>query len=238
MALINCSECGKKISDKATVCPNCGCPVSHNETKETGQIVTSEKVKKKGGCLKSFLIFFIVCIGFGTVIAVQSEKDSSTPQSESSTEVPEETVNAKEMAKLTDEQIWGYVLPIINANNQLMKIISNESATNLDIYNATKNFKELCRQTWSYPPEVSGDGAKEYLDSCRDYILIEQTMADSLLKYVDSQKTSDLAKAQENIQSCTQALSVVASNKGTFLSINGFSSEEIQEISNDLGIEE
>lgn len=31
MALINCPECGKEISDKATTCPNCGCPV----TKET-----------------------------------------------------------------------------------------------------------------------------------------------------------------------------------------------------------
>lgn len=24
MALINCKECGKEISDKATSCPNCG----------------------------------------------------------------------------------------------------------------------------------------------------------------------------------------------------------------------
>lgn len=24
MALINCSECGKEISDKAKTCPNCG----------------------------------------------------------------------------------------------------------------------------------------------------------------------------------------------------------------------
>lgn len=27
MALINCPECGKEISDKAFACPNCGCPV-------------------------------------------------------------------------------------------------------------------------------------------------------------------------------------------------------------------
>lgn len=26
MALINCPECGKEISDKADKCPNCGCP--------------------------------------------------------------------------------------------------------------------------------------------------------------------------------------------------------------------
>ena len=28
MSLIKCPECGKEISDKATSCPNCGCPVS------------------------------------------------------------------------------------------------------------------------------------------------------------------------------------------------------------------
>ena len=27
MALINCPECGKEISDRAVACPNCGCPV-------------------------------------------------------------------------------------------------------------------------------------------------------------------------------------------------------------------
>ncbi len=27
MALINCPECGKQISDKASACHNCGCPV-------------------------------------------------------------------------------------------------------------------------------------------------------------------------------------------------------------------
>ena len=27
MALIKCTECGKEISDKATVCPNCGLPI-------------------------------------------------------------------------------------------------------------------------------------------------------------------------------------------------------------------
>lgn len=32
MALINCPECGKGISDKADSCPNCGMPIEHNKT--------------------------------------------------------------------------------------------------------------------------------------------------------------------------------------------------------------
>jgi hypothetical protein len=27
MALINCPECKRKVSDKAELCPNCGCPI-------------------------------------------------------------------------------------------------------------------------------------------------------------------------------------------------------------------
>lgn len=27
MALITCPECGQQISDKADICPNCGCPI-------------------------------------------------------------------------------------------------------------------------------------------------------------------------------------------------------------------
>ena len=240
MALIKCPECGKEISDKAMSCPNCGCPVNLEEDKfpKEDKSLNSKTVKKKGGCLKSILIFFIICIGISAIIAFQASKESSSSQSEIPAETTLTAEDAKQAAKLTDEIIWGYVLPVINANNKLMKIVGNESATDLDIYNATKDFKEFCRQTWNNPPEVSGNGAKEYLDSCRDYIIIEQTMAESLLKYIDSKKTSDLAKAQENIERCVQAVSVVSSNKGTFLSINGFTTEEIQELSNNLGIEE
>ena len=34
MALINCSECGKQISDKATSCPNCGNPINQQTQQE------------------------------------------------------------------------------------------------------------------------------------------------------------------------------------------------------------
>lgn len=44
MALINCPECGKEVSDKAKACPNCAYPIAklkesnvveHNEATET-----------------------------------------------------------------------------------------------------------------------------------------------------------------------------------------------------------
>lgn len=39
MAIIKCSECGKEISDKATTCPNCGCPTGNHENLEKRPVV-------------------------------------------------------------------------------------------------------------------------------------------------------------------------------------------------------
>ena len=47
MALIKCPECGKEISDKASACPNCGCPSSEwsksNKSDDGGADVESER---------------------------------------------------------------------------------------------------------------------------------------------------------------------------------------------------
>lgn len=44
MALIKCPECGKEISDKATQCPNCGCPCEEfHKTKAPKELPENEK---------------------------------------------------------------------------------------------------------------------------------------------------------------------------------------------------
>ena len=40
MALIKCTECGHEVSDKASACPNCGCPLEKESIcNECGQLV-------------------------------------------------------------------------------------------------------------------------------------------------------------------------------------------------------
>lgn len=80
MAMIKCKECGKSISDKASTCPNCGCPVEPpllcsecgkevEETDETckncGNPLKEEKSKKKDIVKDKKTIFITI-----TVVAV------------------------------------------------------------------------------------------------------------------------------------------------------------------------
>ena len=46
MAMIKCTECGKEISDKATNCPNCGCPIKDIKAK-LGEIEAEQEEKKR-----------------------------------------------------------------------------------------------------------------------------------------------------------------------------------------------
>ena len=69
MALINCSECGAEISDKATVCPRCGAPVGEDkESKGSGvkQLTTtqgtSKSIKLQGAIALTMMIVGMVWI--------------------------------------------------------------------------------------------------------------------------------------------------------------------------------
>lgn len=62
MALINCAECGKEFSDKATACPNCGCPITVESTTEEQATPISGK-ENKGNKEKSYLLRAILLWG-------------------------------------------------------------------------------------------------------------------------------------------------------------------------------
>lgn len=50
MALIKCQECGKEISDKAVVCPNCGNPIQCYIDSDAYDMLSNYKKKKCSRC--------------------------------------------------------------------------------------------------------------------------------------------------------------------------------------------
>lgn len=67
MALIKCSECGKKFSDNAAACPHCGCPIS-------AQKPTPQKIKipmdKSSKPIAIISISIIVAIVIGLIVII------------------------------------------------------------------------------------------------------------------------------------------------------------------------
>lgn len=73
MSLINCSECGKEISDKADKCPNCGCPITKKiEVVQEVQTNFSKTENKKTKYGTAKLVIGIVSMFLFIIIAFQS----------------------------------------------------------------------------------------------------------------------------------------------------------------------
>lgn len=60
MALIKCSECGSNVSEKASVCPKCGCPL--DITKQVIFETQKKKNKKIITIVASIVVFFVLLV--------------------------------------------------------------------------------------------------------------------------------------------------------------------------------
>lgn len=88
MALIKCPECGKEISDRATACPNCGCPIKHEEDiKVDGNVgedstITEPKKRSKKAVYAIIGIGALVLVGGAVMIPKQIENKKNATYTE------------------------------------------------------------------------------------------------------------------------------------------------------------
>lgn len=68
MALINCPECNREVSDSATSCPGCGHPLIATHTKSTDKPTS---VVRSGGKYEG-LGFLLISVGVIMMIAGQA----------------------------------------------------------------------------------------------------------------------------------------------------------------------
>lgn len=72
MALIKCSECGADISEKANICPKCGCPLDI-----TKQIIANTKKKHNRKVITTIIIGLAIIITL--IIVIGLIKYNNTP---------------------------------------------------------------------------------------------------------------------------------------------------------------
>ena len=69
MALINCPECSKEVSDKAPACPNCGVVLNASSTEKVHSAIWGWWMGL--GCLLGFAgTGFVILYGFGFLVYV------------------------------------------------------------------------------------------------------------------------------------------------------------------------
>lgn len=79
MALINCPECSKRISDSASNCPNCGFPINPaKEPKPKGQGCFMQTLN--AGCLIIVVIFVFALVVGGIATFSKYKKPSKKSQ--------------------------------------------------------------------------------------------------------------------------------------------------------------
>ena len=89
MALINCPECGRQVSDQAQSCPQCGNPMATAPSEPVRHV--PPVVQKNGrGCFAWFGLFAAVIVGIGIIalIVMPRGQQSSTSQPGATTTGP------------------------------------------------------------------------------------------------------------------------------------------------------
>lgn len=236
MALINCKECSTQISDKASSCPKCGCPVANEQDSYVNQglgeqlkVANTEKKiakKKKGGCLKPLLIivFIIFLIALG-----QGMKGSNMDNNVTPTPTADEI---KEAYLAFDEESWDDFKTLYSSHNNFLSWVdafANGKVTSLEFYDKCKEAKEYFRKASLSFEYGTNKDEKTYLSVFQSVALSNQMAAESLIKYIDNGKTSDLSKSNENIQKAKDALIMISQNRATLLLKAGLTQDEITE---------
>lgn len=158
MALIECPECGKEISDKAIQCPNCGYPIEHS-------INPKFKTNKK-----KILLFVSIATAFVIVLCIsikvaQYHKYANNPfkiytdvVGKTFDQIPDEATKSRVIdnfidAELDTGEIWGipgkvHFMSFTGEPDETLNWISwysdaNNRLTNDEIENFLHNMEEI-----------------------------------------------------------------------------------------------
>ena len=120
MALIKCKECGHEASDKASACPNCGCPMGPMENVgATQEEVIHEEPKKKKGWILALIVALLCLIGGGRYYAYSKFDDVGSDKDAIVELTPEFIKNIEKydilcifsegLAAVSKDNKWGYI---------------------------------------------------------------------------------------------------------------------------------
>ena len=141
MALIKCEECGQMVSDKASACPHCGCPV--NQIIQP-QYFGDEQEEKPNNTLKWLLVVLaaLVVLGGAALYAWQSGMFNKTVALEDTVTVDSTPAMAAPVIELDGEGMFS----IDDCPTQYdgLEIVKHKGEYNLSSIDVILDGKQLC----------------------------------------------------------------------------------------------
>lgn len=147
MALIDCKECGHRISDKATTCPNCGAPVELSLDKNEQTVLANTpstppppimeqkdntEEKKSSGALIFVicLILIIITVFIGLIAGGSSSSSRSSYVADSLYRVEQERIererakwqDADSIRKYINGTVWTYTETLVDGDGYWYKL--------------------------------------------------------------------------------------------------------------------
>lgn len=138
---------------------------------------------------------------------------------------------AKETAQTIDARIWEIVLTTDRINKELnngLKMYSSGAMTAVELYRLAQDTYDYQFGLWeTINDSEEDDHNAKYLDAAGYYIIDSQQWAESIMTYLDSNLTSDLAAMTERSEDIAWGLSEVTGTRLDYLREAGFTMDEI-----------
>lgn len=170
-----------------------------------------------------------------------SNGDAQLPLEDESSEenVPDEEITILPPPVLTDAQkedvlkidsaIWDRVLSAEKNYDNLLSAM--ESANSLySLYRFCEDLESLMSTYSSSIGEISDKNAEEYIEYAGLYFYQIGDIAAHVRKYADNNNLKELSKAEDGMQNLNSFTEAVVVARFSYLSVSGFSDEEIIEI--------
>ena len=164
----------------------------------------------------------------------QASKEKNEKQKEQEKKKSENEKKRKEVQEI-DEQLHDIAMKTGASYGKLVNAIQkfSDDGANADIlefYNLAKSVKDDCFFYFREANDISYKGAETYKESLISYILTCQSISENLMKYIDKSEMKYISKAQEQMQYIDTIVVEVSGNRFQFLTDNGFTIEEISEL--------
>lgn len=203
-----------------------GCVLSNNINESCEQPHTGNSPQKKPLTPKKVVLAILIfcAVGFAARLIAPGEvitKTDDTP-----------TLTESEKLLAFDDKSWEDFTLLYQNHNAFLSYVDAYSTLQIgdaDLYSKCKEFAQIAAnnsQTYGYG---AGSEQQQYLSAFKAVSLADQQAAQSLMKYLDSKKASDLAAAKDNISRATDGISTIAMNRGVLLSKTDLTQEQIQQ---------